>query len=431
MPATAPKETGRTNFDGYKLERLANLFRQEEGGPSPALAEKGPGPKALQPKPPQPKLTIKSFLADQARVAVSPDCSYRLLTEALLSAKRTLTVYVYNISASYLVAILKAKKAAGVKVRVMVDSTDPNDARSEELAELIKAGLDVRAAPSSGARRAFSVCHQKYAVVDGETLVLQSANWAGTAFPVITQVGKYKPGNREWLIRVDDKAVAAWFEDLFQKDWDIPAMPLPKGMAEAAPLQLSPTLMSAEAFTRPSTLFDIQSASKPVRLLPLISPVNYLAELSRALRAAKRRIWIQQQYIMAGRGVNELLEIVHSKTTTCDIRIIASPKFPSAWDKTEKTLRAAGLIGALRAQNLAHVIHGHNKGVIIDDKLVVVSSTNWSENSVTRAREAGLLVKSKELTGYFAGVFALDWSEGLSLAQLKSRTVLVSAAEMV
>jgi phosphatidylserine/phosphatidylglycerophosphate/cardiolipin synthase-like enzyme len=426
MPATAPSKTARRSFDGRKLERLASLYRQEAGEQTPALAKTAPTP-----KPPQPKLTIKSFKVNQARVAVSPDCSYRLLTEALQGAQHSLTVYVYNISAAYLVAILKAKKAAGLKVRVMVDSTDPNDAQSGELAKLIKAGLDVRVAPSSGARRAFTVCHQKYAVIDGKTLVLQSANWAGTAFPVITQVGQYKPGNREWLIRVDDTAVAAWFEDLFQKDWDIPAVPLLQVMAEVVPPQLAPTLMSVDAFIPLSTLFDIQSATKPFRLLPLISPVNYLAELSKALKTAKRRIWLQQQYIMAGDGVNELLEAVHSKSSTCDVRIIASPKYSSAWTKTEQTLRAAGLIGTLRAQNLAHVIHCHNKGVVIDDNLVVVSSTNWSENSITRAREAGLLIKSKELTGYFAGVFELDWNEAIKISQLASRTVVVSAAEMV
>lgn len=181
----------------------------------------------------------------------------------------------------------------------------------------------------------------------------------------------------------------------------------------------------------PNCLTSSQPATKLVGLLLLISPVNYLAEMSKALKAAKRRICIQQQYITAGNGVNELLEIVHSKTSQCDVRIIVSPKFPTAWDKTQKTLRAAGLLGALRAQNLVHVIHGHNKGVIIDHDQVVASSTNWSENSITRAREAGLLVRSKELTSYFAGVFELDWADGINPSRLKARTVEVSAAEMV
>ena len=155
MPASVRSKTARGSFNGQKLERLAQLFREEpfeQAALQPALAKATPAPKAQQPK-----LTINRFTVNQARVAVSPDCSYRLLTEALQSAKRSLTVYVYNISAAYLVAILKTKRAAGVKVRVMVDSTDPSDAQSMEFANLVKAGLEVREAPSTGARRAFSV----------------------------------------------------------------------------------------------------------------------------------------------------------------------------------------------------------------------------------------------------------------------------------
>ena len=62
---------------------------------------------------------------------------------------------------------------------------------------------------------------------------------------------------------------------------------------------------------------------------------------------------------------------------------------------------------------------------------VYVYSISASYLVATRAREAGLLVKSKELSGHFAAVFDLDWSEGINPSQLEARTVVVSAAEMV
>ena len=412
---------GAAPFNASKLDKLAAKFREEEQGSQLSLAKAGPGNLGQQPK-----LSFRSFTVANARVAVSPDSSFRLLSEALLSAKRSLTVYVYNISAPYLIAILKAKVQAGIKVRVMVDS---NDGGADELAALAKAGVDVRAAPSSGTRKVFTVCHQKFVVVDGKTLVLQSANWATSAIPQIKKFGDYKPGNREWLIRVDDVDVALWFEDLFQKDFDIPASAGLKAFGEV--LTLPSTLLAAALFTAPGQLFDIQAATKPVKLFPLISPVNYQEEVVKALKLAKKRILIQQQYIQAGNGVNELLEVVHAKAATCEVRIIVSPKFTDAWLKTVKTLKAAGLDSKLRAQNLTHVIHCHNKGVVIDDDQVVVSSTNWSENSITRAREAGFLVGSKELTGYFASVFDLDWNEGIAPSQLATTSVELSSADMV
>jgi phosphatidylserine/phosphatidylglycerophosphate/cardiolipin synthase-like enzyme len=168
-----------------------------------------------------------------------------------------------------------------------------------------------------------------------------------------------------------------------------------------------------------------------VTLLPVISPVNYLAEVMAVLKMAKQRIWIQQQYVTAGEGVTDLLEIVHERAKTCDVRIVTSPKFARSWEQTVETLRAAGLLGKLRAQNLQHVIHCHNKGVIVDDKHAVVSSTNWSENSILRAREAGFLVGSKELTGYYASVFEIDWKEGIAPERVKALTVSVSPSEMI
>lgn len=415
------RQGGTPAFNGNKLDKLAAIFRAEEQVSQLNGAEAGPGNLGQQPK-----LSIRSFTVANARVAVSPDSSFRLLSQALQSATRSLTVYVYNISAPYLIAILKAKVQAGIKVRVMVDT---NDSGPDELAALAKAGVEVRAAPSSGARKVFTVCHQKYVVVDGKTLVLQSANWAASSIPQVKKFGDYRPGNREWLIRVDDSAVALWFEDLFQKDFDIPAAAGLKAFAEM--LTLPSILLAAELFTPPGQLFDILAATKPVNLLPLISPANYLPEMVKALKLAKKRILIQQQYIQAGNGVNELLEVVHTKAATCEVRIIVSPKFPEAWQKTVKTLKAAGLDSKLRAQNLSHVIHCHNKGVVIDDDQVVVSSTNWSENSITRAREAGFLVRSKELTGYFASVFDLDWTEGTAPSHLVAKSVELSSADMV
>lgn len=411
-------------FDRKRLDALAATFRQEDALAALTVATASAGDLARQPK-----LAIKPFTVDSAQAAVSPDCSYRLLVGALESAKRSITAYVYNIGAQFLLDVLKAKHASGVKIRVMVDANDPHDKKSREFENLKKLGIAVGLAPSTGDRRVFTVCHQKYVVVDGTTTVVESANWAESSIPVAKKVGQYKAGNREWLIRVDSKDVAAWFEDLFDKDWAIPAK---VGLALVAPSpQLTTELQSAALFTAPSQLFDIKSATKQVGLLPLISPVNYLDEVQKAIAKAKRRVYIQQQYILAGDGVSDLLEVVHEKAKTCDVRIIVSPKFVKGWESSVSTLRAAGLLRTLRAQNLTHVIHCHNKGVIIDDDRTVVSSTNWSENSILRARETGFLVSSKELTGYYASVFEQDWQDGIAPARVKALHVSLSPGEMV
>ena len=60
-----------------------------------------------------------------------------------------------------------------------------------------------------------------------------------------------------------------------------------------------------------------------------------------------------------------------------------------------------------------------------------MASTNWSENSITRAREAGLLIESSQFNTYFASVFELDWNDGTDPKKAAAQSIAVSASEMV
>jgi phosphatidylserine/phosphatidylglycerophosphate/cardiolipin synthase-like enzyme len=51
----------------------------------------------------------------------------------------------------------------------------------------------------------------------------------------------------------------------------------------------------------------------------------------------------------------------------------------------------------------------HNKGMIIDNSSVLISSINWNENSLQYNREAGVIVQNPEVAKYFSDVFFHDW----------------------
>jgi phosphatidylserine/phosphatidylglycerophosphate/cardiolipin synthase-like enzyme len=87
------------------------------------------------------------------------------------------------------------------------------------------------------------------------------------------------------------------------------------------------------------------------------------------------------------------------------------------------------MLGSLRTLNIKTFTHCHNKGVIVDDEVVVVSSTNWSENSVLRAREAGVLVRSKAIAAYYRDVFDLDWKEGVKPADVDKLSTVLDGAD--
>jgi phosphatidylserine/phosphatidylglycerophosphate/cardiolipin synthase-like enzyme len=93
-------------------------------------------------------------------------------------------------------------------------------------------------------------------------------------------------------------------------------------------------------------------------------------------------------------------------------------------------LKAYGLKGRLKALNLDYYTHCHNKGLVIDRESVIVSSTNWSENSIARAREAGVLIESPEVAQYFAEVFEFDWSIGWTPAEVPNNLVAMMSNAM-
>lgn len=58
----------------------------------------------------------------------------------------------------------------------------------------------------------------------------------------------------------------------------------------------------------------------------------------------------------------------------------------------------------------AGLVKIHNKGLIIDRKVTLVSSINGSENSMKGNREVGLLVTSPRVAAYYGRLFWYDWT---------------------
>jgi cardiolipin synthase len=364
----------------------------------------------------QPLLEITaSDTVRHMQAAVSPDCAFRLVKAAMDSAQSEICLYIYNASADHLLDLLSQAKDRGVHVRIMYDVTDT---RGDERNKLQALGVSLKEAPSSDGRKVFTVCHQKFAVIDGSVLLLGSANWATTSIPPVLVPGKFRKGNREWIVRIDDSGLAQWFQGLFDADWNIPAMEMPAGFVETPALGPEKIMLPALLANMPDEVFDIKAVdlSDPITVTPIISPDNYFALTRNLILEASTSVDIEQQYILAsGPKTEGLLAALEERKDDIQIRVIVSPAFRKKgkkdnWELSVDSLAAFGLEDRLRAMNLGMYTHLHNKGVLIDREKVIVSSTNWSENSIARAREAGVVIESPEIAGYYAQVFDFDWS---------------------
>lgn len=380
-----------------------------------------------------PELDIQPFTeVKRINAAVSPDCSYRLISNAIGSATETLDLYIYNISADHLLDLLSQAKANGVAIRLMYDVMDTRGSEKQKIQAL---GVPHKEAPSSGRRKVFTVCHQKFAVIDNKSLILGSANWATSSIPKATVPGKFRKGNREWLIHIEHEELANWYGQLFDADWNIPEMEGPSGIAVGPVETLVGLETRAAAVTIPSKVFDIHSPnlSEGVTVTPILSPDNYFKLVRDLIRNAQTSIDIEQQYIkVGGPRTQSLLQELSARKGEVAIRIIVSPAYAEGWEKTVESLEAADLLDCLRAINLDSFTHLHNKGVLVDGKFTVVTSTNMSENSITQAREAGVLIQSEKIGSYYKEAIDVDWETALDpadvvthLAQIREALVTV------
>jgi phosphatidylserine/phosphatidylglycerophosphate/cardiolipin synthase-like enzyme len=375
----------------------------------------------------------KPFICSAFEAGVSPDCTYRLISAALEEAEDTLLVYVYEIHADYMVDLVRKAHEKGAKIRLMYDRGGTHAEEREVLEELADDGFEVMPSPSGGGRGVFTVCHQKFVVIDGKTVIVESANWAKSSIPLIEEGDPFKKGNREWMLRMDDKEVAKFFTAVFDADWNIPDLGEPGGLVAVDEHDIVEAMMvPAELVARPQKVFDIDKFEGATDVMPIFSPDNYFDVISERLEKAEDSIILQQQYVLAGEKVDDLLQIVAERREQgVTVRIMASATFPKNWNFTVETLDAVGLKDCLKALNLKYFTHLHNKGVIVDRKHVAISSTNWSANSITKAREAGVLLTSEHLAGYYAKVFDEDWDEGIAADDVKKKLLEVGGGEIV
>jgi phosphatidylserine/phosphatidylglycerophosphate/cardiolipin synthase-like enzyme len=73
----------------------------------------------------------------------------------------------------------------------------------------------------------------------------------------------------------------------------------------------------------------------------------------------------------------------------------------------------------------------HNKGVIVDDSRVLVSSINWNSNSPNFNREAGVIIDHPGVARYFLEVFEDDWNPPVRSPEMKTDYLKITVVVIV
>lgn len=422
--------------DGYEVEERARVitYKPPRGASLPEVEE---------------ALTITCH--------VSPDAGFSVLQPFLQDTRREFILGMYDFTAPH---IYKTVRSLLRDSEVKWDQTlGPNESlpseddidsnKADDLhEEAIVKGLTrvarnrFRSAFASvGSGKTFaSAYHIKVGVRDRSAFWLSSGNWQSSNQPDIDflvpdadrkLIASY---NREWHVVVENKELADIFRTYLEGDlYTAMSQPEAVELAQPRPELLIPEddLLIEERAARDLQVFAPRkftfSASKPLRVQPILTPDNYIEVVRDLLRRRPRnRLYFQNQSLNPVKQPTdeyaELMQLMvdYSNDEELDVRIIFRNIGPVR--KKVESLQAAGFnMSRIRMQAGCHT-----KGIILDSETVLLGSHNFTNDGVQFNRDASLLIHDPGIAKYYEDVFLHDW-ERLARPTIREETEIMLA----
>ena len=381
----------------------------------------------------QSRFSTEIFRNVSVTTFVSPDCSNEVFMDAINRASGTVFVNMYEFSSPSLGASLVAAKERGVDVRVLVEG-GPVGGISPAEKSLIwtvnRSGIPVVSMISTKTEHApYRYDHAKYIVIDNTSLLLTSENFKNSGLPPVGM-----SGNRGWGVHIRDPGLAAYFTGVFAADSSGRSVVPYTGIT--GDVEPAPSEKHAAEF-HPATY-------EGATVIPVIAPdTSY--QISDLLESARSRIEIEQAYIKneTPYSLNPYLSsAINASRRGVRVRILLDSYWYNVEGSNDNDEMAAMINRIGTAEHLpleakcidlsvSPVEKIHNKGVIVDDERVLVSSINWNANSPNFNREAGVIIDHPGVARYFRDVFDDDWNPMGNMARPKTDYVKIAMVALV
>ena len=391
------------------------------------------------------EIDMRNFVASGPVIPfVSPDSSFSLISNEIDSASISIMIEIYQFTNWYIAQRLFAALDRGVSVQLLLEGGPVGwhmetwgeqnpDVNQEKyiVRELSLRGADVRFMKvdrDNFTNDRYPYIHAKYAIFDTLRTVVMTENWKESGVP-----SNPTNGNRGWGVLVEDEALAQYMTNVFENDFS----------------NINPDIISYtpdhEKYGDPSDgfvlnestaagnyrpHFDFIEVSGSINVTPVISPdtsLRYNSGIIKMLDDAEENILAQLFYFdrqwdqngLTGKNpyVESLLDAARRGVTVrvtldssdYDQNGVVDNKPSCAYLNDLAVAEELDLVCRIFDPAMTNLIKLHNKGLIVDDSKVLVSSINWNLNSITNNREVGLIIESKEIAYYFTDVFMSDW----------------------
>lgn len=352
-------------------------------------------------------------------VFVSPDSSYETIVTELRNAKRSIDIALYEFTHPYLYDTLLDALKRNIKVRLFMEGAPIGGLDDKEwfiLSTLASKNASVRFMVSESDKYVYAryqFTHSKYIVIDNETVIVESANWAKTGIPTDASYG-----NREWGVIIRDRTVADFFITVFDDDWN----PMHHDSYPLEALNLTKPPGFALDYDTPKgtyqPCFPAMTFTGPSVITPVLSPDTSEEAILDMIDKATSTIYLEQLYIDTSwdETMSPLVQHLINKSqqnVTIYVILDYNPKYDTTstmLNETKQVLESSGVHVRFISTEWSPFTAIHNKGMIVDNTTVLVSSINWNEQSIRKNREVGILLENREAAEYYATVFLSDWS---------------------
>jgi phosphatidylserine/phosphatidylglycerophosphate/cardiolipin synthase-like enzyme len=102
----------------------------------------------------------------------------------------------------------------------------------------------------------------------------------------------------------------------------------------------------------------------------------------------------------------------------CEVKVLLDSKYLAGYNNNDEVISWLRQVAAVEHLDLEAeladlnglgLVKIHNKGLIVDDRKVIITSLNWNANSIHN-REAGVIIENAEIASFFNAVFFHDWN---------------------
>ena len=283
-------------------------------------------------------------------------CVHSLLAAA--GAGDALWVEMYEFDRPDLSAALLEARRRGADVRLVVDRTVPESARTAD--RLAAAGLAVRGYPVDDSRH--QIDHVKL-LLSGQVALVGGMNW-----------GRHSAANHDYALETALPEVVSRLRAIFEQDWSL-------------------------------------AGGQPAPLAPDVGPVAQTAPgeevrdlLLEALQAAAS--WVAAEvFVLTDPDVLVALAACHRRGVR--VRILLDPA-QDANLSGFRLLRAAGV--EVRWYPVPPGAKLHAKASVFDGRRLLLGSANWSQSGLSVNHELDLMTEDPVAAAAFATRFERDWA---------------------